>query len=68
MDFECDLAWQACSSSLSKRLSQEPGWFGLTFAVQEPESRLGLGRSVEEKIEALHCFLADFDTADLRLA
>ena len=51
MDLERDLAWQARSSSLAKRLSQEPGWFGLTFAVQEPESRWSLERSVEEKIE-----------------
>ncbi len=31
--------------------SEEPGWFRLTFAVPEPEIRLGLERYVEEEIQ-----------------
>lgn len=55
IESERDLAWRMIKAGVwlatgEAYRSEEPGWFRLTFAVPEPEMRLGLERYVEEEI------------------
>ncbi|KAL9067827.1 MAG: hypothetical protein Q9161_006645 [Pseudevernia consocians] len=56
IESERDLAWRMIKTGVwlatgEAYRSEKPGWFRMTFAVPEPEMRLGLERYVEEEIQ-----------------